>query len=252
MSNKIKLQNNNTNLQAILETINTLPEAADAYAVIAVIYPEGSTCTCSNGSEVLELDNTIGYGFFLVPEASEWIVTSTDGTNSKSQSVSITSEGQFESVKIVYQLILIAPTTAAIAEGYTLTNTTITTNSTYGNYIDFNRALAMNKPGDNGYISPTIDVTHYNTLKIKACLNGNAAASDGYGTVGLYEELPYYTEPNPVAGIYMGYGHDDGNESWGLSKAKEYTVDISELTGNYYFSGYNASWKPAVFYAIFE
>lgn len=107
MSNKIKLQEHATDLQSILDTINSLPEAgADAYAVIAVSYPEGSVCICSNGSETLELDNTVGYGFFLVPSDGEWTVTATDGTNSKSQSVSITAEGQFESVTLSFQLIL--------------------------------------------------------------------------------------------------------------------------------------------------
>lgn len=110
MSNKLKLQDHTTDLQSILDTINALPEAgADAYAVIAVNYPEGGVCTCSNDSEMLELDNTVGYGFFLVPEDGKWTVTSTDkvdSTKTKSVEIEITKEGQFESVILNYALML--------------------------------------------------------------------------------------------------------------------------------------------------
>lgn len=116
MSNKLKLQEHATDLQSILGTINALPEAGmDAYAVIAVTYPEGSVCTCSNGSETLELDNTVGYGFFLVPEAGTWTVTSTanDGTNTATQTVEITAEGQSVSVTLSFELVLFSDGVAA-------------------------------------------------------------------------------------------------------------------------------------------
>ena len=115
MSMKTKLQTNNTDLQSILDTINALPEEMiDAYAVINVTYPEGSVCTCSNENRTLELDNTLGYGFFLVDEGGEWTVSCTDGTNSKSQSVSITAEGQFESVTLSYRAYLVKSKTPLI------------------------------------------------------------------------------------------------------------------------------------------
>ena len=86
--------------------IENIQLGADAYAVIAVTYPEGSICTCSNGSETLELDNTVGYGFFLVPEAGTWTVTCTDGTNTRTRNVGIAIERQIESVTLSYNLIL--------------------------------------------------------------------------------------------------------------------------------------------------
>ena len=72
------------------------------YAAIGVSYPEGSTCTCTDGAKTLKLKNTSGQGIFLIPYAATWAVTATDGTNTKSQSVEITSEGQSISVNIVY------------------------------------------------------------------------------------------------------------------------------------------------------
>ena len=77
-----------------------------AFAVISVTYPAGSVCTCSDGTKTLSLKDTSGQGFFLIPYAGTWIVTATDGTNTKSESVEITSEGQSESVVLNYQLVL--------------------------------------------------------------------------------------------------------------------------------------------------
>lgn len=108
MSNKIKLQEHATDLQAILDTINSLPEEGlkKAFAVIGVTYPEGSICTCSNGVETLELDDTIGYGFFLIPEPQTlpeiWTIKITDGTNIKTQNIAIASKGRYITVELFY------------------------------------------------------------------------------------------------------------------------------------------------------
>lgn len=78
----------------------------EAYAVISVIYPEGSTCTCTDGTTTLTLETTSGTGFFLISTAGDWTVSATDGTNTRSKSVSITSEGQSEIVELNYNLVL--------------------------------------------------------------------------------------------------------------------------------------------------
>ena len=77
-----------------------------AFAAISVTYPAGSTCTCTDGTKTLKLKNTSGQGFFLIPYAATWTVTATDGTNTKSESVEITTEGQRASVKLIYELVL--------------------------------------------------------------------------------------------------------------------------------------------------
>ena len=70
-------------------------------AVIAVTYPEGSVCTCSNGTKTLKARDTSGKALFNVP-LGEWTVSCTDGTDTRSQTVSITTEGQSESVTLSY------------------------------------------------------------------------------------------------------------------------------------------------------
>lgn len=222
------------------------------FAIIAVTYPEGSTCTCTNGATTFTDSNTNGQVVFNIPSTGTWTVSCTDLTNTaktKSKSVSITAEGQYEEVKLSYQLVLIAPNTAAIADGYTLENLSIMTDGTYGSYITFKDGSTA---GESGYISPTIDLTNYNTLRVKFCLTGDAYNSASYGTVGVYKTLPSYSAIDPVAGFSAGQGVGQGYEYWGLKNATEITIDISALSGEYYFSGFSNGWGATIFYAIFE
>ena len=76
-------------------------------SVIAVTYPEGSVCTCSNGTKILKAKDTSGKALFNVPSAGTWTVSCTDGTDTASKAVSITYEGQVESVTLSYEVYLI-------------------------------------------------------------------------------------------------------------------------------------------------
>lgn len=75
-------------------------------ATIAVTYPAGSTCTCTNGSTVLTAPDTGGSYTFTVPSTGTWTVSCTDGTKTASKTVSITTDGQTASVTLIYQLVL--------------------------------------------------------------------------------------------------------------------------------------------------
>lgn len=81
---------------------------AKAFALIGVTYPAGSTCTCTGGAKTLKLKDTSGQGIFIIPYAATWTVTATNGTNTKSQTVEITAEGQSFSVTLSYELVLFA------------------------------------------------------------------------------------------------------------------------------------------------
>lgn len=81
--------------------------AGKLYAAIGVEYPAGSACTCTNGTKTLKAKDTSGKWVFAIPEAGKWTVTATDGTNSKSVDVEITTQGQSEKVVLSYQLVLL-------------------------------------------------------------------------------------------------------------------------------------------------
>lgn len=71
-------------------------------ATINITYPAGSTCTCSDGTTTLSAPDTSGTWTCIVPNAGTWTVTSTDGDKSKSADVVITTDGQTESVTLLY------------------------------------------------------------------------------------------------------------------------------------------------------
>ena len=77
------------------------------FAVIAVTYPAGSVCTCSNGTKTFTAKDTSGKALFNVT-VGEWTVKAEDTAagKSKSANVSITTDGQSSSVTLHYELIL--------------------------------------------------------------------------------------------------------------------------------------------------
>lgn len=79
---------------------------AAVYAVIGVTYPEGSVCTCSNGSVTLTAKDTTGKALFVIPSAGTWTVKAVNGNKSASKAVSITAEGQVETVTLMFETIL--------------------------------------------------------------------------------------------------------------------------------------------------
>ena len=78
----------------------------ELFATISVTYPSGSTCTCTKGSRTLTDTNTNGTAVFAIPESGTWTVSCTDGNNTASKSVSVTTKGGNSSVALVYPLIL--------------------------------------------------------------------------------------------------------------------------------------------------
>lgn len=178
-----------------------------AFAAISVTYPAGSTCTCTNSTKTLTLKNTSGQGFFLIPYAATWTVTATDGTNTKSQGVEITSEGQSVSVTLVYDLILFdGGDNTGVTGGWTykITDTGFGSddvrkdNLTVGTTLYWFPGRGWNGGGTDqknrsGYAhtKKKIDVTKYNT--ITAVSNyaaghltvGNASVALKVGTVSL-------------------------------------------------------------------
>lgn len=71
------------------------------FAIIAVTYPEGSVCTCSNGTKTLKAKDTSGEALFNVT-VGKWTVTATQNGESVSSNVVITSDGQIKSVELSF------------------------------------------------------------------------------------------------------------------------------------------------------
>ena len=79
-------------------------------ATITVTYPANSTCTCSDGTTTLTDTNTGATEktvIFTVSNTGNWVISCTDGTQTASKTVTISAEGQAESVTLTYELYLL-------------------------------------------------------------------------------------------------------------------------------------------------
>lgn len=74
----------------------------NAFAYIGVTYPVGATVTCTNGMNTLRTRDTSGLYVFPVPYAATWTIYGTDGIDSFTQNVTITSKWQNELVKVKF------------------------------------------------------------------------------------------------------------------------------------------------------
>lgn len=75
-------------------------------ATIAITYPAGSVCTCAKDSTTFTAPDTSGLWTCTVPSTGTWTVSCTDGTDSDSKTVDITTDGQSASVELLYAYIL--------------------------------------------------------------------------------------------------------------------------------------------------
>ena len=80
--------------------------SGSAWAYIAVTYPSGSTCSATNGSLTLSATGTSGLFVFQIPQPAStpevWTVACANGTKTKSDTVSITTQYQVATVTLRY------------------------------------------------------------------------------------------------------------------------------------------------------
>ena len=145
-------------------------------ATINITYPAGSTCTCSDGTTTLSAPDTSGTWVCTVPNAGKWTVSSTDGDKSKSADVVITTDGQTESVTLLYitHLFNNGDTCDAITGGWGTGATSAGSASISGQQI----SIAANAQ-KNFSCGPKnkIDVSEYKALSVTVDSIGNGSLS---------------------------------------------------------------------------
>lgn len=167
-----------------------------AYAVIGVTYPTGSTCTCTNDTLTLTAKDTSGKAIFVIPSAGTWTVTAVSGSKSKSKAVSITAEGQVETVVLEYELVIYsAGSFGKNADGTTFDAKNHDDNNTSS--ITKNSAYMLWECGANAYgifyIDPKVSCAGYKTLKISLTNASTHIDNDdnGIGKFGLKSNNNY-------------------------------------------------------------
>ena len=191
---------------------------ARLHSVIAVTYPEGSVCSCTNGTKTLKAKDTSGKALFNV-SAGEWTVTATDGNKTKSATVSITQEAQSESVTLSYW------NGEFYERGNQYTNITGGWQKTGAGTFSLNTSDMIIGPanyGSNvrGTTKNKVDISGYSSLKFTyTCTNGAAYVRAGIAST---------TTPSDSGGwvSYVGLST--------TSSEKVTTLDVSAQTGSYY------------------
>jgi hypothetical protein len=160
-------------------------------ATINITYPAGSTCTCSDGTTTLSAPDTSGTWVCTVPNAGKWTVSSTDGDKSKSADVVITTDGQTESVTLLYitHLFNNGDTCDAITGGWGTGTTSSGSASISGQQISI--AANAQKTFSCG-TKNKIDVSEYEALSV-------AVDSIGGGSLSVY--LYATSASNPAAKV---------------------------------------------------
>lgn len=199
------------------------------FSVIAVTYPEGSVCTCTNGTKTLKAKDTSGKALFNVA-VGEWTVSCTDGDKTKSVTVSITAEGQSESVTLSYETYYYnkGDLCTVVTGGWAKTGT--------GGSLTFNTASM--------------------TLKANSFQNATDASTKNKVSLDNIKTLYFsvksatsYPTGYPRVGIATTNNPDSSEASkWTASKTlsssssfKTVSIDVSSLTGSYYIvvGGFN-------------
>lgn len=133
-------------------------------ATINVTYPSGSTCTATDGTTTLSAPDTSGTWACVVPNAGTWTVECTDGTKSRDAEVSITTEGQAETVKLSYELYLLKDGVLATIDG-TQSSLEILSKKSYPTLTNgiINSSAGDSTPSSFRF-TPAIDISSYSTL----------------------------------------------------------------------------------------
>ena len=190
-------------------------------AVIAVTYPEGSVCTCSNGTKTLKSRDTSGKALFNVSTGT-WTVTATDGNKTKDATVDITTEGQSESVTLKYELVLYDA-----GDQYTAV-----TGGWSSSHAGYDSAASGGSTSFNTS-SMTLNVGYHKD----ACLStANTINTSGYSTINF--TISQFSDPNSYGDSYVGLTTNRSAVPSYVAKKSAATgtisVSISNAQGSYY------------------
>lgn len=153
--------------------------SAKVYAVIGVTYPTGSTCTCTDGVKTLTAKDTTGKALFVIPSAGTWTVTAVSGSKSASKTVSITAEGQVETVTLMYGLYIFK-NGSGLTSGYSIkSNSIISAPTVSGDTISWSGDSSSG--GVAFYIDPAVALSGYTKLCVDFECSYNYGGNYGMG-----------------------------------------------------------------------
>ena len=202
-----------------------------AFAAIVVMYPAGSTCTCTKGTKTLTAKDTSGSWIFFVPETGTYTVSCTDGTDTASKSVVIDGQYQTKNVVLTYETILYEN---GDLHGYDWK----VCRQNFAYEAPTGNTLYVYQNGAGGafvclgfLINEKIDFTEYSTVKIHGVqvINSNKLGIFITDVVQPSNHFYYYMyQNNPV----VASSYTDGT----LPSDGIVTLDVSNISGEHYLS----------------
>ena len=166
----------------------------DAYAVIRVEYPVGSACMCSKDGTTFQAQDTSGEVLFGVPEAGDWAITATDGTNTVTKTISITAQYQVEEAVLVYT----AGYLFKEGEGALVTLTPYTESTEYvgpstasiaTDYIQIASKVLGFRVSNASVYTDAMDITNLSTLYVEHTGRCHVCVDRMPGGTGLMDEI---------------------------------------------------------------
>ena len=176
------------------------------FAAIGVTYPAGSTLTCTNGTKTLTAKTTSGQWVFAIPSAGIWTVTAILGTETASETVVITTEGQFKSVELMYNYVIASNSVVRI-DG-------VASESAFSR----NGNVVTGAGGKNGGYYWPVDASKYSRVYFKGVVSGDGTddVAIGISTGTTYENVNSY-----VFKVFAWHGTQNIDAS----------IDLTAITG---------------------
>lgn len=213
-----------------------------AFAAIGVTYPAGSTVTVTDGKITYTAPNTNGGALFIIPYAATWIVTATDGTETATESVEITTEGQNVSVELSYWDGSLFDNGIVYVNGKPIEWWQNPNVSIYGAANTSTLVIGDTISGTAGNaafvasLKDPIDLTDWNTLSVKLDKVGSAFLAFVHGNRdGNFQDtigLKAYKNVNTVGTHTLDITNVNGLAyiSLGVNGARYFTVSEAKLT----------------------
>lgn len=157
------------------------------FSIIAVTYPEGSICTCSDGTKTMKAKDTSGKALFNVA-VGEWTVTATDGSSTASQAISIKADGQSESVTLLYGMYLFK-SGDGLSSGYSIRRLN-TNNGDFSGTDAIVWATPSQTAGGNTFqFQPGVDISKYTKLCVELRCTGRYSSNITNVIIAITEEF---------------------------------------------------------------
>lgn len=189
-------------------------------ATINVTYPAGSSCKVIFGDTTQWAPDTSGYWACTVFATGTYVIQSFSGNLIASQNVSITYSGQNVSATLSYVYYVFGGS-GNYTGGWTALGNVTSVGSEIKCYVDWSWA------GCQAFTNAAFDVSNYTKLNVNVSA---VSAIRDQASFGLSRSKPNtvmwngsFTNKNNCAAIKS------------ITSAGVYTLDISSLSGNYYF-----------------